>query len=184
MDRFEMIEKLRERADISYEEARDVMEQTDGDLLEALVLLEKQGKLSQPKAAAAGEAGETGADAGAAESKSADTAQDNGGKKKKERGPLGKAFHSAGSFLAHTAFHMTHEGKELFVMPSWSFALLMLFFWQALVPLMLISLFFNMRYFFDGDENVEAANEVLSKAGSFADGFESSLKKEEPAQTE
>ena len=62
MERFEMIEKLRERADISYEEARDVMEQANGDLLEALVLLEKQGKLSRPKAAAAHAAGETGAE--------------------------------------------------------------------------------------------------------------------------
>ena len=60
MERFEMIEKLRERADISYEEARDVMEQANGDLLEALVLLEKQGKLSGPKAAAAHAAGKRG----------------------------------------------------------------------------------------------------------------------------
>lgn len=180
MERFEMIEKLRERADISYEEARDVMEQANGDLLEALVLLEKQGKLSGPKAAAAHAAGETGADAGTANGE----AEKDGAKKKKERGPLGKAFHSAGSFLAHTAFHVTHESKEIFVMPSWTFALLMFFFWEALVPLMLISLFFNMRYFFDGDENVEAANEVLEKAGSFADGFESSMKKDETAQAE
>ena len=184
MDRFEMIEKLRERADISYEEARNVMEQANGDLLEALVLLEKQGKLSQSKAAAADAAGETGADAGAAGAKAADPAQEAGGKKKRDKGPLGKAFHNAGSFLAHTAFHVTYESKELFVMPSWTFALLMLFFWEVLVPMMLISLFFNVRYFFDGDEDVEAANEVLAKAGSFADGFESGLKKEEPAQTE
>ena len=180
MERFEMIEKLRERADISYEEARDVMEQANGDLLEALVLLEKQGKLSQPEAAAADAAGETGANAEAGEGK----AEKESGKKKKEKGPLARAFHSAGSFLARTSFHMTHDGKEIFVMPSWSFALLMFFFWQALVPLMLISLFFNMRYFFDGDENVEAANEVLEKAGSFADGFESSMKQDETAKAE
>ena len=42
MDRLEMIEKLRERADISYEEAKDILDRAEGDLLEAIVLLEKK----------------------------------------------------------------------------------------------------------------------------------------------
>ena len=37
----EAIDRLRERANITYREARDVLEQTGGDLIEALVYLEE-----------------------------------------------------------------------------------------------------------------------------------------------
>ena len=40
----EQVERLREEADLSYEEARALLEQTQGDLLEALILLERQGR--------------------------------------------------------------------------------------------------------------------------------------------
>jgi len=44
----EQVEKLRERADVSFEEARDALEQAGGDLLDALILLERQGKTAPP----------------------------------------------------------------------------------------------------------------------------------------
>ena len=174
MDRFEMIEKLRERADISYEEAREVLEQANGDLLEAIVLLEKQGKIIRPQETAS----DAGNPAGAARAEEAGAQSEAGGQRRsrnRERGAFGKALHSAGSFLAHTSFHLSHGGREILVMPSWTFALLMLFFWEVLVPVMLISLFFNVRYSFDGSEQAAAINDLCSKAGSFADGFESGL---------
>ena len=42
---FEQIEKLRELADISFEEAKTILEKYDGDIIKATVELEKQGKL-------------------------------------------------------------------------------------------------------------------------------------------
>ena len=47
--RSEKIEKLRERAQVSYEDAREAYEHCDGDLLDALVYLEKQGKVKPPQ---------------------------------------------------------------------------------------------------------------------------------------
>ena len=44
----EQVERLREKADISYEEAKTLLEQTGGDLLEALILLERQGRVERP----------------------------------------------------------------------------------------------------------------------------------------
>lgn len=41
----EQVERLRERADLSYEEARAVLEEAEGSLLDALILLERQGRL-------------------------------------------------------------------------------------------------------------------------------------------
>lgn len=49
MEKLEKIEKLRERAEVSYDEAREAYEYADGDLLEALIYLEKQGKVQVPR---------------------------------------------------------------------------------------------------------------------------------------
>lgn len=45
MDRFEMTEKLRERAQVSYEEARAALEHNNWDLVDAIVYLENKGQL-------------------------------------------------------------------------------------------------------------------------------------------
>src|SRR6056297_40552 len=45
----EQIDFLRERANVRYREAKEALEQTEGDMVEALVLLEKQNKLSGKK---------------------------------------------------------------------------------------------------------------------------------------
>ena len=41
----EQVEKLLQYADVSYEEARDALESCNGSLLDAIVLLERQGKV-------------------------------------------------------------------------------------------------------------------------------------------
>jgi len=41
----EQVEKLKELADVSYEDAKQALEQCNGDLLEAVIYLEKQGKV-------------------------------------------------------------------------------------------------------------------------------------------
>lgn len=48
MTKLEQIEKLREKANVTYDEARQAYEAANGDLLEALIILEKQGKVAPP----------------------------------------------------------------------------------------------------------------------------------------
>ena len=45
MDHFEMVEKLRSKVNVSYEEAKAALEASDWDLLDALVYLENRGKV-------------------------------------------------------------------------------------------------------------------------------------------
>jgi hypothetical protein len=54
-------------------------------------------------------------------------------------------------------------------MPSWVLVLLLFFFWEAIVPVMVIALFFKVNYSFDGAQNVKRANDILVKAGEFAE---------------
>lgn len=45
----EKIDLLKERANVSYTEAKEALERTNGDLVEALILLEKESKIKKSK---------------------------------------------------------------------------------------------------------------------------------------
>ena len=49
MDQLEKVDKLRERANVSYEEAKEALEASNWDLLDAMVYLEKHGKAEPPE---------------------------------------------------------------------------------------------------------------------------------------
>src|ERR1035437_10303675 len=53
----ESIEMLRERANVSYEEARAALEKFDGNIVEALIYLEKQDRLKPPPRDIGGKSG-------------------------------------------------------------------------------------------------------------------------------
>ena len=179
MDKLEMIEKLRERADISYEEAKEILDRAEGDLLEAIVLLEKEGRMRQPQAEAAAETAAQEANAASETKASADAAvpAEAQPKEKKPSG-LSKAIRNFFDFLTQTSFHVTRKGSEIFAMPSLVFAGLLFFFWEPIIPVMIIALFFDVRYRFTGQKNTDAANDILDKAGSFVDGIESGIQSE------
>lgn len=170
MDRLEMIEKLRERADISYEEAKDILDRAEGDLLEAIVLLEKEGRMRQPEPQAAPE--------DAAQAKAADVIAAEAQPKEKKPSAFGKAVRNFIDFLTQTSFHVTRKDSEIFAMPSLVFAALLFFFWEPILPIMVIALFFDVRYHFTGKRDTTAANDILDKAGSFVDGIESGIQGE------
>ena len=46
MDHYEMVENLRTKANVTYEEAKAALEASDWNMLDALVLLEGEGKVS------------------------------------------------------------------------------------------------------------------------------------------
>jgi len=56
----EQIDFLRERANVSYREAKEALEETGGDMVDALVILEKQNKLSGKKQSSSKNSGENG----------------------------------------------------------------------------------------------------------------------------
>ncbi len=49
MDNLEKVEKLREKTGVSYEEAKQALEACNYDVLDALIYLEKKGKVKAPE---------------------------------------------------------------------------------------------------------------------------------------
>jgi hypothetical protein len=53
----ELIEILRERANVSYEEAKEALEKCNNDVVEALIYLEKQDRIKKPSAETCSQSG-------------------------------------------------------------------------------------------------------------------------------
>ena len=49
MDQLEKVEKIREKTGVTYEEAKAALDAAGGDVLDALVYLESQGKIKEPE---------------------------------------------------------------------------------------------------------------------------------------
>ena len=83
-------------------------------------------------------------------------------------------------FIIETTFVVTRKEETFITMPTVVFALLMLFFWQLLIPVMVIALFFGVGYFFDGSQDTEKPNRFLEKAGDLAEDARSEFTKDNP----
>jgi hypothetical protein len=163
MEMIEKVERLRERADVTYEEAKAALEEAGGDLLDAMVILERMGKVRGP----ARSSYSTEYD----EQKDYIRVRDKVEQQKKSAPSFTHTFRrlikTFFSFIRHTVFIVTKEDSIIFTMPSWVLVLLLFFFWEAIVPVMVIALFFKVNYSFDGAQNVKRANDILGKAGEF-----------------
>ena len=73
------------------------------------------------------------------------------------------------NILKRNFFQVTRNDNLLFQMPAWVFALILLFFWETVIPVMLISLFFGVRFSFTGEDDLSSANNFMEKAGDMAD---------------
>ena len=181
MDHIEMVERLRERANVSYEEARAALERSDWDMLDALIELEKQGRVR------GGASYDT-----AGDGKSAPRYETVNATASAQGGDSGwKTFCDGAKRLFEKSwknnFRISRHGETLLVMPILLFLLLIvLCFWVSL-PLLIIGLFFGCRYSFQGvDIKDDDLNRVMDKAANAAESVKESIKNaaaEEPGKS-
>jgi len=166
MDNMQMVEKLREYADVTYEEAKVALDEANGDLLEAVILLERQGKTKKPEQSTYTTKAEEQPqyqDVRERIEQQEKKASDGFGRK------TGRAVKKMVNILKRNFFQVTRNDNLLFQMPAWVFALILLFFWETVIPVMLISLFFGVRFSFTGEDDLSSANNFMEKAGDMAD---------------
>ena len=180
MEMLEKVERLREKANVTYEEAKAALEQTGGDLLDAMVLLERQGKVKEP----ARSTFSTEYEEQAEYIKVRDKVEEQEKSAPSFGRTIGRVFRGLIRFIRQTTFLVTREEDVIFTMPTIIFAILLFFFWEILAPVMVIALFFGIRYSFEGEEEAEKANSILNKAGDFAKDVRSEFTKNDDDATD
>ncbi|MDR0904878.1 MAG: ubiquitin [Oscillospiraceae bacterium] len=173
MTTLEMVERLQERADVSLEEAKAALDEADGDLLDALILLERQGKTTGPAKGGAysdkSETHEEGADGAQNAQSGAETFRD----AMRKVGKLLANLFEKGNTNYIDAIH--HDKTELSCPVTVFIVLLIIGFW-GVIPLMIVGLFFNWKYRFRGaDLGRDDINGVIEKAENAAENLKHSV---------
>lgn len=166
MDEFEKVEKLRQRADVSYEDAKKALEAANGDLLDAMIYLEKEGKTAEKVT------GEIVYSPNANSESDKETGNKTGNDKCKENGEKFKNFcKSSWKKGNENFFVVTHKSNVIIKIPVWAMIVLLIFTFHVTLPVMLISLFFGVRYSFMGEADFDTVNKAMDKAGEYADNI-------------
>lgn len=170
----EQVERLRDKAKVSFEDAKAALEASDGDLLNAIIYLEKQGKVAAPSAG------------GYYSSQSAPT-KEKTLPEEKERKRSGESFSDMmrrfGRFCGmlldkgnHNYLEASRAGNPVFSVPVTVVAILLIFFFWMIVPLFILSLFFGFRYSFRGsDLGRESVNRVMDGASDTVEELKRSI---------
>ncbi len=157
MDTFEKVEKLREKANVTFEEAKAALEEANGDLLDAMIILERQGKADERR-----ESYSTKDDATL-------MVVDEPEKKEKH----GNAFTDKLKVLWHKScenyFVIEKEDEVILNIPIWVFIVILLLTWHVTLVVMVVALFFGCRYSFKGVAEMKTANDVCDKVSEAAE---------------
>ena len=160
MERNEMIKVLMEKTKISYEEAEEALQECDFDLLDAIIYLERKGKI---------ENNESNTIIEVAEASEEENKKESDGKHKKKCGGIGEVIGRIIKFIGKAIdkgnknnFEIRKESKKpIEISLTISALLLIIAFWPVAI-LLLVGLFLGYKYSITGpDINNDKVNDIL-----------------------
>ena len=179
MEHMEMVEKLREKANISIEEAKAVLEKNNWDMLDALIELERQGKIADAvkmstenqnsatyetvSPTVTGQAFEEEAEGSTAE--------------KKNRGKIKRTLKQIFRMSIDNSFVVKRNEEVLIRVPVIiPIACAVASFWITAIVLF-VGLIFGLKYSFEGKElGKDTINDTMEKASDFAQNIVDEIK--------
>lgn len=177
---FEQVEKLRDKANISYDEAKAALEKTNGDILEAIINLEKEGRIPAPEGG-----GYYNSRRARQNSKSDYREKEFKGEFPKADGSsfgdlVGKFFKWCGRIINignRNSFEVKKGQENIITLPVTVLAVLLIFTFWIIVPLIILGLFFGYRYMFTGpDLGKENVNRTLDSVAEAAENLKKEVK--------
>ena len=164
----EQVERLREKASVSYGQAKQALEYSGGNLLDALIYLEEKGIIPREEGAYFSTKGET-----PPEPEEPPAAREQKGKKSGvrvvpvRRGSFKRLFSTLRRWLVDNELEIWRKDKPITALPVLILILLVVFAYYVTIPLLVLGLFLGFRYRFSGpDLEREDLNHVM---GSVAD---------------
>ena len=179
MEHMEMVEKLREKANITIEEAKTVLEENNWDMLDALIELERQGKITDGVKVST----EHQADASYETVSPTVTGQafeedaNGAGTEKKNRGKIKRTLKQIFRMSIDNSFVIKKNEEVLVRVPVIvPIVCAIASFWITAIVLF-IGLIFGLKYSFEGKElGRDTINETMEKASDFAQNIVDEMK--------
>lgn len=148
MNQLEKVEKIREKTGVSYEDAKVALEAAGGDILDAIVYLENQGKIKKPEVQFYTTEKENTSQAFEEAAKAYDKQDD-----ESLSGIARKFFDWCRKMIrlgCENFFIVTKHEKEIITAPVIVLVLLLVTAFWIIVPILVVGLFFGYRYSFKG----------------------------------
>ncbi|HWQ79296.1 MAG TPA: DUF4342 domain-containing protein [Anaerovoracaceae bacterium] len=180
----EQVEKLREHANISYDEAKAALENADGDILQALIDLERQGKVTPPQGGGQYKSGSIEVSFNKHKEQN-QNGKDHAHYREEEKSAFSRSmrrfFHWLGEVIHKgniNAFIIEKNGSEIMKLPITVLVLLLFFAFWIVVPLMIVGFFFSFRYSFQGpDIRSTRVNDAIDSVADAAEEIKNDIKK-------
>lgn len=156
MDHFEMVEKLRQKTGVTYEEAKAALEVSGWDMLDALLFLEKEQNPAD----------------GYPSYSTRPHRQTEEQPQPQSRGFVSRLIEAAGKLIRkcnRTTLVIFRRKKNSIELPVTVLLVLALFYLRYMFFCFVISLFFGVRYRIVGEGESDVINEAMDKIHSFAD---------------
>lgn len=165
MENFEKVEALRKKANVSFEDAKEAMEACNYDMLDAIVYLEKKGKVNE------GSAASYTTFSGTDTSQEFEQAQKNY-EDSCQRTSLGEVINKFGKWCGRVLkksveidFCVTKNDKLILKVPALALVLLLLMALGLCTILLVVGLFCDCKYYFQGmDTATIDLNEICEQA--------------------
>lgn len=176
MEKMEKVELIREKTGVSYEDAKAALDACEEDVLDAIIWLERNGKTATKTVSASTSAPAEPADTPtvSAEMVAAQAHYQESSKKSHVGENLDRFWESVKRLFrrgVEVEFIAIHNDREAVRVPI-LVPILGLIFWGATIWLLIIGLFFGMRYRIDGAASTAVdINDMMDKAADVADNI-------------
>ncbi len=176
MDNLEKVEKIREKTGVSYEDAKTALEACDYDILDAIVYLEKLGKIKAPEVTSYSTTHtETSNDFALAQADYHESCR-----KKTIGDGVDKFVQWCKRIIKkgmEVTFAVQKDDKKIMEIPVLIFVLLVIFLFWVTVPLLIIGLFCDFKYHFNGVDKMSVdINEMCDKASDACGNIKNDIK--------
>ena len=160
---FEKVEKLVQKANVSYEDAKNALEAANGDMLDAIIALEKAGKVNSQASFTT-----TSPESSPYKDVPAVVDQTNKTEGKSFFKDLGAAIKRGFRYTVDNSVRVVRNDVEVIKLPLWISIIAMLAAWELLLIVIVISFFFDCRYSVVGKDDANEVNRVIDQASTFA----------------
>ncbi|AMN32448.1 MULTISPECIES: UBA domain-containing protein [Clostridium] len=165
MEKLKLVDKLKNKANISYEEAKDVLEKSNWDMLEAMLYLEAHGKVQKPSISIfyTNESKESYNENGEEVNLKKDTNENNFENKNSFEGVF-EAICKAIDTCNNIFIEIIRNSRVILKIPFTVLIVLLFFAFWIVIPLMIIGLFFNMEFLVSSKKiDVDKINKVFKE---------------------
>lgn len=172
MTDFEKIEKIRQHANVTFEEAKQALDAANGDILDAIIWLERRGKTGGPEQSVHSTRYEDHKDYVSVN----ETVKRNEEKQSYTGNKFVRGFKRVWHFFTDNYFVVSKNGQDVAVLPLLLVIILLICLFFLSLAALIVMLFFGFQYSFRGKNSQGTTGEYMNRAAAAASEFAEKVK--------